>query len=133
MKRIVLILFLIFVSSCSKETSLEQEFVNPLFYETLDPISRMAWKTNLSPTQITKENAGYIETINCELIKNTQESITLKCKEGDKLQLTYLYTYTIRKPVYDGSSYYKGIRVREEVAKPNEDWFSRSSFAILDK
>lgn len=137
---------LMFLSACATAPEMhEQRFVNPLFYETLEPISSISWETHLTPNQRVMINRqGNKITEECILVKNTQESIALKCKQSvltpfktdvvnRRVSCTYIwdiYTYTIEQPITDGSVFYKGIRVIERNIESDGNESSRASFAI---
>ena len=117
MRRLLLFL-VVFVSSCRIFSS--EEFVNPLFNETLKPISRMAWTTQLSPTQVRISNDGYEQIEECELLENALEKVSLKCTFFNPLSnrdVTYIYTYQIF-PCKDRCSYAKWT-VKEYTANTN--------------
>ena len=91
----------------------KEKFKNPLFYEPLDPISRIAWKTTLTPTQKIVDNGhGYTRTNECDLVENEQAYVALRCNiysiceengryktcKIDKKDHLYLYTIRPAKP-----------------------------------
>ena len=77
MKKLITI-FTIFLASC---TSIKKdEFVNPIFYKTMYPVSITAWKTKLTPTSYISQNDGKKITGNCILLENEQNYIKLKCE-----------------------------------------------------
>ena len=77
MKNLITI-FTIFIASCSNLK--KDEFVNPIFYKTMYPISKTASKTQITPTSYRSEYNGYVTTGDCVLLENKQDSIKLKCK-----------------------------------------------------
>ena len=130
MRRLLLFL-VVFVSSCRIFSS--EEFVNPLFNETLKPISRMAWTTQLSPTRVRISNAGYEVIKKCELLENAWEKVSLKCTFFNPLSnrdVTYIYTYQIF-PCKGYFCNYAQWKVKEYMANTDGQvngitWFSIS-------
>ena len=86
MKKTVLILEL-FLSLCANaqadENVNKQEFVNPIFYQPLRPLSSTVGWTYLTPKSIdfrTPLDKNLIDsTGRCELVENEQDHITLLC------------------------------------------------------
>ncbi len=77
MKKLITI-FTILLTSC---TSIKKdEFVNPIFYKTMHPISKMVGETQITPTSYRSDYNGYITTGNCILLENEQNYIKLKCE-----------------------------------------------------
>lgn len=76
MKKLITI-FTILLASCSNLK--KDEFVNPIFYKTMYPISKTASKTQITPTSYQSEYNGYVTTGDCVLLENKQDSIKLKC------------------------------------------------------
>ena len=83
MRKYFALMFMLLISGCTNSVN-KTEFVNPIFNQPLRPLSRSAGYTYLSPTSIDMRTpkdknlvAGKGE---CELVENTQERITLKCK-----------------------------------------------------
>ena len=87
MKKFILILgFLLTLSNCSYSQSSsekQQEFVNPIFYQPLEPLSITVGWTYLTPNTIdfrTPLDKNIVDsTGQCELIENEQDHITLLC------------------------------------------------------
>lgn len=133
MKKSIFILFLIFLSGCSGQAQ-EQRFVNPLFYETLEPISTTAWQTKLTPTQaiITNTKIGYSKIRDCELLENTQESVSLKCQYRDNPDiLPSIYTYKIIPQT--GGIIYDGTKIVEMETELDGSFDGKSFFVIRNK
>ncbi len=110
----------------------EQQFANPLFNEPLKPISRMAWKTYLSPTQIKTTNAGYEEFEDCELLDNTQQSVTLKCTTNNELA-NHIAIHTYRYELFPCDEYtcfYGTWEVKETTYDFQGKHISETWFAI---
>ena len=77
MKKFIVILA-IFVASCT--TLKKDKFVNPIFYKTMHPISKMVGETQITPTSYRSEYNGYITTGDCVLLENEQNYIKMKCE-----------------------------------------------------
>ena len=77
MKKLITI-FTILLASCT--TLKKDKFVNPIFYKTMHPISKMVGKTQITPTSYRSDYNGYITTGNCILLENEQNYIKLKCE-----------------------------------------------------
>ena len=77
MKKYLLILIGL-LSACAIK---EEKFVNPIFYKTMEPISKMVWQTRLTPTEMYVNNGyGYSETEKCKLLENTETKIVMYCE-----------------------------------------------------
>lgn len=102
MKKICLA-FLILLTSCSSVPKFDTEFKNPVFNQPLEPVSKTAGYTYLTPTSVdfrTPLDKNKIDTQGkCDLIENKQDRITLKCQgnwvDGTKHD-SYL-TYVIKE------------------------------------
>ncbi|MBE6462450.1 MAG: hypothetical protein E7005_01675 [Alphaproteobacteria bacterium] len=77
MKKVIVILAIL-VASCT--TLKKDKFVNPIFYKTMHPISKMVGETQITPTSYRSDYNGYITTGNCILLENEQNYIKLKCE-----------------------------------------------------
>jgi len=77
MKNIITFLT-IFLASCSSIK--KEQFLNPIFYKTMHPISKMVGETQITPTSYRSDYNGYITTGNCILLENEQNYIKLKCE-----------------------------------------------------
>ena len=77
MKKLITI-FTILLASCT--TLKKDKFVNPIFYKTMHPISKMVGETQITPTSYRSDYNGYITTGNCILLENEQNYIKLKCE-----------------------------------------------------
>lgn len=133
MKNSIFILFSIYLVACAGKPQ-EQRFVNPLFYETLEPISRIAWQTKLTPTQVIITNDGYSDIRDCELLENTQDSVSLKCQYRDDPDIApSIYTYKIIPAEKNKSHRYKGIYVVEEEVEMDGSLGGEATFVIEEK
>ena len=75
---ILISIFTILLASCT--TLKKDKFVNPIFYKTMHPISKMVGETQITPTSYRSDYNGYITTGNCILLENEQNYIKLKCE-----------------------------------------------------
>lgn len=72
-----------FLTACHLTPLYDTEFKNPIFYQTLRPLSKTVGYVYLTPTSIklselfNKDKIDYIGK--CDLIENGQNRITLKC------------------------------------------------------
>ena len=86
MKKFVLILGLVlsFSANAQAEDNVnKQEFVNPIFYQPLEPLSRVSTWTYLTPTSIKSmtplDKNKVAMTGECELLENRENFIKLLC------------------------------------------------------
>lgn len=83
MRKFISLVFLLLLCACANLIN-KTEFVNPIFNQPLRPLSDGNGYTYLTPTSIdmrTPKDKKQVDGIEqCELIENTQERITLKCK-----------------------------------------------------
>ena len=117
-KQLFLALAVMCCLACTARAAEDEKFVNPLFYEIMDPISKIAWQTTLTPTKKIVDNGlgTTIEEI-CELTENTMERISLKCRgvinpEFGEEENTY--RYTLRPCRKENGCYYHGRWLVEE-------------------
>lgn len=82
-RRFLNLVFLLLLSACTNSVN-KTEFVNPIFNQPLRPLSSSTGYTYLTTTSIDMRTPKDKNTVvgkgECELIENTQERITLKCK-----------------------------------------------------
>ena len=130
MKKFLLLAFII-LTACQTAPG-EEKFVNPLFNQPLLPISRMAWKTYLSPTQIETVNEDYKEFEDCELLDNTHQSVTLKCiKRNGSANRTAMHTYQYELfPCDEYTCFYGTWEVKETTYDFQGEHISETWFAI---
>ncbi|MBS4773708.1 MAG: hypothetical protein KHX55_05485 [Proteobacteria bacterium] len=118
------------LGACADIPPQEQRFVNPLFYETLESIST-PWTTQLTPTKITiKNREGYTLTQDCEMLSNTQDSISLKCNNPYKKDFWRIETFTIRPPTQEELSYFNGFNVENQTFELDGQSLGTEHFAI---
>jgi len=83
MKKYICIISVLFVVACAGRVN-KTDFVNPIFYQPLRPLSMADGYTYLTPTSIdmrTPKDKNLVSALGkCELTENTQEQITLRCK-----------------------------------------------------
>ena len=114
-QKIVLFMTVVCCLACAAE---DEKFVNPLFYEIMDPISKIAWQTTLTPTKKIVDNGlGTTMEETCELTENTMERISLKCRgiiNPDFGEEENTYRYTLRPCRKENGCYYHGRWLVEE-------------------
>ena len=128
-----LLLSAVILLSACRSAPAEEKFVNPLFYKTLEPISRMAWTTYLSPTQIRTTNEGYEEIEDCITLENTFEKVSLKCTRLDddkKENITNQYTYIIKNCIGNRRFYGGRWCVEEKITDSENNELSWALFII---
>ncbi len=100
MKKIFLS-FIYFLTACTLAPKYDTEFKNPVFYQPLRPLSQTSTWTYLTPTSyvsMTPLDKNKVDTQGkCDLVENTQDRITLKCRleERGRSHNRYL-TYVIK-------------------------------------
>ena len=132
MKKIVTAL-VIFLSACSSVK--KDEFVNPIFYKTMYPISKTTGTTWITPTSFKCDFYGNITTGDCILLENKQDSVKLKCEvrySGEDYSRTEIIKYQLST---DTNSYL--YREDEQIVleynlekETDKDSFSRSALYI---
>ena len=117
-KKIVLFMTVVCCLVCTAQAAEDEEFVNPLFAEILEPLSRGTWQTTLTPTKrVINNKLGSSREENCELLENTQTSITLKCRGVFAFrtrEVEHTYRYTLRPCRKENDCYYHGRWLVEE-------------------
>ncbi len=124
MKKYLLILIGILYSCASQE----DKFVNPMFYKTMEPYSKMTWQTRLTPTEMHVDNGyGYSETGKCKLLENTQTKIVMHCiRISHQEEINLIYGFELLYPIENN-----GLKVRQtEKAVWEKDWSGRSYLYI---
>ena len=83
MRKYFVFMFILLISGCTNSVN-KTEFINPIFNQPLRPLSDGNGYTYITPTsidmRIPKDKNLVAGKGECELIENTQERITLKCK-----------------------------------------------------
>ena len=124
MKKYLLILIGL-LSSCASQ---EEKFVNPMFYKTMEPYSKMTWQTRLTPTEMHEDNGyGYSITGKCKLLENTQTKIVMHCiSYSHQKEINLIYGFELLYPIENN-----GLKVRQtEKAVWEKDWSGRSYLYI---
>ena len=70
--------------ACTTNDKQEEKFVNPIFYKTMEPVSKTAWQTTITPNSHSSNNLGDIYTTKCFMTENKIDSVTLNC-EGPEI------------------------------------------------
>ncbi len=111
----------------------KQEFVNPIFYQPLEPLSRTSTWTYLTPTSIKSmtplDKNKVAMTGECELVENQQDHITLLCdifwhnpeENGGKSIIIYSI-----KDLFSSDC----LRIEESDRSLNEEYPSISSYCV---
>lgn len=117
-------------SSLAKQDK-EQQFVNPLFYMKLSPISRDTRITFLQPNKIkTIDIFGNDEIIPCKLLENTKTQIALECLEYNQ---TFIYKYVLKPcATSDDYCYNSACFVKEYNYSPGEETFNSLSTFVIE-
>lgn len=102
MKKIFIMLALFCVTACKDTNIAEQKFVNPLFYETMEPVSPMTWRTKITPSSMVSDNKGTVLEQKCILIENTMEAVTLDCEGAYEKELRTQYRFVPQKRDFAG-------------------------------
>ena len=122
----VIFLFIGILSSC---VSREEKFVNPMFYKTMEPISKMVWQTRLTPTKMHVDNGyGYSETGTCKLLENTESKIVMHCvRESHQKEINLIYGFELLYPIKDNK-----LEVLMTHWGEGEEEFVGSSYLYID-
>lgn len=93
----------------------EQKFVNPIFYETLEPLSSGTWQAKITPTSLIRNRKGTVSEQKCTLIENTMDAVTLRCAWDDQPSNILDYRFV---PDWENKNY-KRILVRLNFKSPD--------------
>ena len=134
-KQLFLALAVMCCLACTARAAEDEKFVNPLFYEIMDPISKIAWQTTLTPTKrVINNKLGASREENCELLENTQTSITLKCRGVFAFrtrEVEHTYRYTLRPCRKENNCDYKASwLVEEKVFDAEGEWAGTATLYI---
>ena len=136
MKKLVLILglFLSLGANARADDNVnKQEFVNPIFYQPLEPLSSTVGWTYLTPKTIdfrTPLDKNLVDsTGECELVENQQDHITMLCdifwhnpeENGGKSIIIYSI-----KDLFSSDC----LRIEESDRSLNEEYPSISSYCV---
>ena len=139
----VLCSFLAFSTNAqSKSESInKQEFVNPIFYQPLRPMSMHSGYTYLTPTSIksmTPLDKNKVSRVGkCELLENKENYIKLFCKTswqmfiGGKFETNTsnnVYTYEVKKIAFEGCLDIE--RIIYEITERGNEKLSTSHYCV---
>ena len=84
--------------ACTTNDKQEEKFVNPIFYKTMEPVSKTAWQTTITPNSHSVSNLGDIYTTKCFMTENKIDSVTLNCEgpEIPEMKLTKEDRYEVK-------------------------------------
>ena len=134
-KKIVLFMTVVCCLACAARAVEDEKFVNPLFAEILEPLSRGTWQTTLTPTKKIVDNGlGTTMEETCELTENTMERISLKCRgviNPDFGEEENTYRYTLRPcRKENGCDYKASWLVEEKVFDEKGEWAGTATLYI---
>ncbi len=136
MKKLVLILGLVLslgANARADDNVNKQEFVNPIFYQPLEPLSRTSTWTYLTPISIKSmtplDKNKVAMTGECELVENQQDHIALLCdifwhnpeEKGKKA----LISFTLKDLFMSDC-----LRIEKSYKSLNEEYPSISSYCV---
>ena len=130
LKKIGIISLALMMMACASNNK-NQEFVNPIFYEVMNPFSTGTWHTQITPNMMISSNKGDVVKQVCALIENKMETVTLKCmtpypeliiesRKNPKIDDYFtIYRFVLRpdKEFFGDlfvDMYYNGVGAREE-------------------
>ena len=121
-----LIIILGLLSSCASH---EEKFINPMFYKTMEPISKMVWQTRLTPTSMHVDNGyGYSETEKCKLLENTETKIVMYCEVySHQVYLETIYGFELLYPIKNNR-----LKVLKTYKSPNIDSDGSYDYLYID-
>ena len=148
MRKFVLILglFLAFnANACAEDTINKQEFINPIFYQPLRPMSIHSGYVYLTPTSIkfmTPLDKELVDaTGKCELVENEEDFVKLFCKvkwqkiqgstmiiNSDNHSSLWHYTYELKGLFFDNC-----LDIEEnvyEIKEGNKEKISTTHFCV---
>ena len=125
MKKYLLILIGL-LSACAIK---EEKFVNPIFYKTMEPISKMVWQTRLTPTEMYVNNGyGYSETEKCKLLENTETKIVMYCEVySHQEHIKTIYGFELLYPIKDNE-----LEVLQTYWSQGEEEYVARSYLYID-
>ena len=101
----------------------EEKFKNPIFYETLWPVSKIAWQTQLLPTIVEMTRDGDIDISTCKLLENKEDSVLFRCLTYHTQHNSYV-TYIRR---------YRLTECHPTFKYPCSETIQRVVYELLDK
>ena len=134
-QKIVVFMTVMCCLACAAQAVEDEKFVNPLFAEILEPLSRGTWQTTLTPTKRAINNKlGTNREENCELLENTQTHIALKCRgifAFETREVEHTYRYTLRPcRKENGCDYKASWLVEEKVFDAKGEWAGTATLYI---
>ena len=107
----------------------EEKFVNPMFYKTMEPISKMVWQTTLTPTTMHVDNGyGYSETGRCKLLENTQTKIVMHCiRPSHQDEINLIYGFELLYPIKNNR-----LKVLQTYWGQGEEDYVARSYLYID-
>ena len=124
------------IDAVQKNDTQEQKFVNPIFYQPLEPLGRTSTWTYLTPTSIKSmtplDKTKVAMTGKCELVENKQDHITLLCniswhnpeEKGWKTKISYYLKDIISDTCFDVEE------VSYEITKRGYEKLSTSHYCV---
>lgn len=114
MKKAGIMFVVLMLVACATKPE-EQKFVNPIFYEIMDPLSTGTWQAKITPTSLIRNRKGTVSEQKCTLIENNIDSVTLQCAWDDQPSNVLQYRFI---PDWENKSY-NGILVRLTFKSPD--------------
>ena len=124
MKKFLIVLCTL-LTACSLFQEKEERFVNPLFYETLYPISQTVRETRLTPTKIYSKSI--ISEEECNLLKNTERELIFSCEYNHPRG--YRVTDLFYKYVLSDDFYTENCQLVEEYSSRSLNELGHASYA----
>lgn len=77
---VILVMFLVAFSANAEDEKVQEKFVNPLFYKGMINFGKEPNFVKITPTSYYTQNCyGYRTSAQCEMLKNTEDIVVLKC------------------------------------------------------
>ena len=126
MRKLLAICLVGILSSCASQ---EEKFVNPMFYKTMEPYSKMTWQTRLTPTEMHEDNGhGYSITGKCKLLENTQTKIVMHCiSYSHQEEINLIYGFELLYPIENN-----GLKVLQTYWSSGEEEYVARSYLYID-
>ena len=114
------------LSSCAIK---EEKFVNPIFYKTMEPYSKLAWQTRLTPTEMHVDNGyGYSETGTCKLLENTETKIVMHCiSYAHQKEINLIYGFELLYPIRANE-----LKILQTYWSQGEEEYVARSYLYID-
>lgn len=135
MKKGLFVLFLLLSALPVKAEEEEEKFVNPLFYEVMEPLSTIAWETRLTPTSVTTVNSeGYTLYQKCKLVTNSETRVSFYCnEESEVITDDDNFTQDLSYIVLSWRKEYNGTLIKVMYSDINDDRYSSWYLVVSDK